>query len=496
MTDPGRPDVVLLDGRSLTPAALERIAVGASVEIDGGARGHAAASAAWSTTHAGHGSLRSKWRWLVGEDPPEDSRELVRAFVLGHCAGVGDPLPRPVVRALIATRANVLLGGATGCRTQWIDLFAGMLAHDVVPVVPAQGAVGAAGSAALAHIVRVVSRMGGEAWRDGVRHDAVTALRDLPWLYPTEDEALALTNGDSLSTALAALACARAETLLRTAEAATALSFESMRADLACISADAMRHKNHPGPIAVGGRMRERLAGSTLCHEGRRPDAFSVRCAPIVLGAARDAFDHVVTVVTRELNASSTNPLVIPGRDPVEAGDFHGAPVALAMDQLKVLLAQVASISERRTFRMTHGDLSGLPSFLVPSTGTNSGLMLAQYTAASLVSECKGLSHPASVDTIPTVQNREDHVPMSPIAAQGAMRILDALSDVLAIELLVGAQALDLRLEEGAGSPAPGTRAIHARVRERVAHWGTDRVLHDDLVAIGEAVRAGAFAGG
>jgi histidine ammonia-lyase len=242
-----------------------------------------------------------------------------------------------------------------------------------------------------------------------------------------------------------------------------------------------------------------------MVSEGRTPDPFSIRCAPTVLGAAWEGVREIEALVARELNGACDNPLVLGPEHIVEGGNFHGAGVAMAMDRLKVILTEVAALSERRIFRMTYGQLSGLPSFLVHGTGTNSGLMLAQYTAASLVSECKVWSHPASVDSIPLAQHQEDHVSMGPIAARGAWQICQALADVLAIELMCGAQGLDFWLN-GDGVDAQGrkidipplkagkgTLATHDLVRESVLRWEEDRVLHPDLVRLGRAVRQGVF---
>lgn len=502
---------IVLDGRTLTPSALAAIAEGAPATLCPEARDRMAQSAAWLASHA-IDPLSEKWRWLVGTDAPASADERVRGFLRGHCAGVGEPLPRDQVRALIAARVNVLATGLTGCRPQVADLLLALLERDVLPVVPSQGGVGAAGVAQLAHVAWVAFRFGGEAeaFHDSdappTRLPATVALADLPEVVPTPKEALALINGATLTAARAGLAVHRARKLLATAEAAAALSFEVVRADLACLSHEALSARHHPGAVGVAERLRGRLAGSSLCVHGRRPDPFSIRCTPAVLGAAHDAVDYVDQVVTRELNAATDNPLVLPEGGLVEAGNLHGAPVALALDHLKVALVQVASISERRSFRMTYGQLSGLPSFLLRSSGLNSGLMIAQYTAASLVSECKGLAHPASVDSVPTVQHREDHVSMGPIAAEAACRITGALSDVLAIELLCGAQGLDFHLagesvdEDGnvvevtPGRPGHGTLETWRTVRAHVARWDDDQVMHPDLVALGQAVRADAFA--
>ena len=499
-------EAVVLDGVGLTPADLARIGAGAPARLYDGARARVDETVAWYRAQGLPSVLRSKWGVLVGGEAPEDDRDLVHHFVLGHCAGVGDPLPREVVRATMAARGNVLATGATGVRSACIDVLLAMLNAGVVPEVPSQGSVGAAGDLApLAHILRVACGWGGRAWRDGALRPAAEAMHGLPVMQPDAKEALALINGATLTAAMAGLACTRAERLLQTAEAACALSFEVNRADLSCVDARALESRHHPGAVGVAERLRGLLHGSELVATGRRPDPFSLRCAPAVLGAAWDALHYVRGIVCRELNGACDNPLVFPGQGVVEAGNFHGAPVALAMDHLKVAFVQVASIAERRIFRMTYGQLSGLPSYLARDTGLNSGLMLAQYTAASLVSECKGLAFPASADSIPTVQHHEDHVSMGPIAARGALAIAEALADVLAIELICGAQGLEFHLAgEAVGrdgeverraprQAAPATRAVYDAVRVLVAPWERDRALYPDLRAVGAAVRDGAF---
>ncbi len=481
----------ILDGHSLTPHALHRISEGAPVRLHPDVVARLAEGAAWYAAQPGSDIVRQKWAW-IGAGAADGG---VRAFIEGHCAGVGEPLYPNWVRALLAARANVLAMGLSGVRPEAVEVLLAMLDADVIPVVPCQGPVGAAGDAALAHVARVACGWGGEAWVRGVRLPAAEAMRGLPVLVPTEKEALALINGSTLGTALGAMALARAHRMMHAAEAACALSMEAVRADRACLDPRAMAARGQPGVVRSAQRLAELTRGSDLVALGRRPDSFSIRCAPVVFGAAWDALDHVDAVVGRELNAAVDNPLVFPGESVVEAGNFHGAPVALVMDLLKIALTQVASNAERRIYRLTYGDLSGLPSFLLPGTGVNSGLMLAQYTAASLVSECKGLSHPGSVDSIPTVQHHEDHVSMAPIAARGALEVVELLSDVVAIELLCGAQGLDFRMDDG-GEPGAGTRATYELVRARVTRWVDDRVLHPDLAALGEAVREGVFGAG
>ncbi|MCB9668913.1 MAG: aromatic amino acid lyase [Alphaproteobacteria bacterium] len=481
---------VVLDGRTLSPADVSAVSKGAVVQLDPAAAVRMRASAALADPSIIH----AKWAALVGGDAPESARDAIRAFVLGHCAGVGEPLPVAQVRAMMVCRANVLANGLTGCRPEAAQMLVDMLNAGVVPVVPRVGAVGVGGSIPLAHIVRVMARYGGQADTPAGRVPASEAMAALgPW-EPTEKEGLSLINGPTMTAAMGALAVTRARTLLDAAIAACGLSFEVMRADTDCLEEAPLLARNHPGGVAVARRLRGLLVGSSLASPSRRPDPFSVRCAPQSLGAAHDTLRYVEEVVTRELNGAIDNPLVFADTGQVlEGGNFHGAPLAMVMDHLKAAVTQLGAMSERRLFRMTYGRLSGLPSFLVEGTGFNSGLMLAQYTAASLVSECKGLSHPASVDSVPTIQHHEDHVSMGPLAAAGALHILELLADVVAIELLCAAQGLDFHLEAG-DRPAEGTMEIYRRVRERVPRWDADRVLHHDLKTLGQAVRAGVFA--
>jgi histidine ammonia-lyase len=485
---------VRVDGQTLTAEAVEAVATGrARAVLPAERRSFLDAGAAWYARHGGEDVLRAKWTWLLGGEPPADPADTARLFVLGHCAGVGPPLTAEEVRALLIARANVLAAGWSGVRSVVVERLLAALDAGVHPAVPSQGAVGVAGSIQLAHAMRVVFGWGG-ALLPGVDPGA---LATLPAVVPTQKETLSLLNGSTMTTALAALAVARARRLLRQAEAACALSMEVVRADAHALAARPAEVRGHPGITAATRRLRELVTGSELVTEHRSPDSFSIRCAPTVLGAARDALDHVETVVTRELNGVGDNPMVFPGHGIVEGGHFHAAPVALAMDHLKIAMVQVASIAERRIFRLTYGSLSGLPSFLVPGSGVNSGMMLAQYTAASLLSEAKGLAMPASIDNIPTVQHHEDHVSMGPIAARSALEVLDRVADVVGIELLCGAQGLDFRMSGFAGEPqqpGAGTRLVYDRVRERVRRWDDDQVLHHDLVAMGRAVREGAFA--
>jgi histidine ammonia-lyase len=487
---------VVIDGRTLSPEQVAAVANGARVRLDPDAAARMTASArTWADRGDPH-LLRSKWQWLIGGEAPERRDDLVARFLADHCAGVGEPLPDAEVRALIAVRANVLAVGHSGVRPVVVERLLSLLEGDCLPVVPSVGPVGAAGSSALAHVARVALGLGGRTRGSGRAPEPLAV---------NENEALSLINGSSLTTALGALAVQRAERLLASAQAACALSMEVVRADRRCLDPRAAEVRGHPGVAKVAATLSAYTFGSQLVREGNRPDAFCIRCAPTVIGAAVDALAFVRQTVQRELNGAGDNPLVF-ADGVVEAGHFHGAPVALAMDTLKAALVQVASIAERRVFRLTYGQLSGLPSFLVPGTGANSGLMLAQYTAASLVAEARGRAVPGSTDSIPTVQHHEDHVSMGPVAARTALQVVDLVSDVVGIELLAAAQGLDFRLSGEAvvdgelvstevRAPGPGTRRVYEAVRRHVTRWHDDRVLHTDLDALGEAVRAGHFVG-
>lgn len=486
---------IQIDGQTLTSAQVAAVAAGAPIVLAEAARARMQRSAAaWPAEPS---VLETKRRFLVGEGGAAGG-DLVRSFVLGHCAGVGEPLPTASVRALIACRANVLATGHSGVRPELVEAMARMLDAGVIPVVPSQGSVGAAGDLApLAHVARVLFGFGGEAELPG----GGRGRSPLPAFVPTAKEALATINGATLTSALSALAVHRSHRVLGAALDACAMTLAVSHADAGLLNSSLLRARGHAGGSVAAERMRARLGSPGLGVHS--PDAFSLRAAPAVLGTALDALAWVEGTVTTELNGACDNPLWFEGEGPVEGGNFHGAPVALAMDTLRIALTQVATQSERRTFRLTSASLSrDLPSFLVAGTGLNSGFMLAQYTAASLASECKGLSHPASVDSIPTVQHHEDHVSMGPIAARLTLRVLECVADIVGIEVLLAAQALDWRLsgerlvngELTSGPPehfAPELMALHARVREVVPFWRDDQVMHPALRAVGRLVRDG-----
>ena len=479
-----------IDGQSLSTSDLHAIAHGEAVVLSREARTKMLANV--ESMPAGPSILEEKRHWLVGGFASElTADELCRTFILGHCAGVGKPLPAEMVRATMAVRANVLATATTGCRPDAAEVLIAMLNQGVTPKVPSQGSVGAAGDLApLAHIARVACGY--------LEQPAVSFA-----YKPNPKEALALINGISMTAALGAVAVARIERILACSIVACAMTMEAMRADAGCIDPRLLAARNHPGGIEVGRRLRDWLTGSTQVVSNQGANAFSIRAAPAVMGTLVEELACTRTILEREINGAGDNPLLIDG-EWIEGGNFHGAPVAQALDALKIALTQLGTVSERRTFRLTYGQLSkGLPSFLVRGTGLNSGFMLTQYTAASLASECKGLAHPAAVDTIPTVQHHEDHVSMGPIAARMLLDITECVADIVGIELLLAAQALDLRMRgigfDAAGNsievspivPAPKIAEAHATVRQSIEYWEDDAVLHPALVQAGQLVRTG-----
>lgn len=485
---------ISIDGKTLRCSDVHDIAHGEGVVLSSSAR--TAMEENVASMPAGPSILEEKRHWLVGGFAAElSAEELCRTFILGHCAGVGDPLPDPLVRATMAARANVLATATTGCRPEAAEVLISMCNQGVIPVVPSQGSVGAAGDLApLAHIARVAC-----GYAD--RPDSIPAY------VPNPKEALALINGISMTTALGAVAVTRARRVLDSAIAACAMTMEAVGAGAGCIDDRLLSARNHPGAVVVGERLRDLLVGSEQVLASGGADAFSIRAAPAVMGTLVEDLDRTETILERELNGAGDNPLLIDG-EWLEGGNFHGAPVAHALDALKIAVTQLATVSERRTFRLTYGQLSkGLPSFLVRGTGLNSGFMLTQYTAASLASECKGLAHPASVDSIPTVQHHEDHVSMGPIAARMLLSMLECVADIVGIEMLLAAQALDLRVRgiafDGDGvavevapiTLAPEIQTLHQRVRNRIDYWEDDQVLHPVLAAAGKLVRSGEFLG-
>lgn len=424
---------------------------------------------------------------------PEDRNSLQKNIIMSHAGGVGDPLPRDVVRAMMLLRANSLVKGYSGVREEVVLLLVDMLNHSIHPVVPCKGSVGASGDLVpLAHIALGLTGSGEVEYRGRVV-PAVEAFRQakLHPLKPTAKEGLALINGTQYMGAFGCLAVHDAQELLKASLIAAAMSFEALRGIPKAYDSRVQEVRPHAGQRRCAAAMRRLLKGSDLMTQNlseRVQDAYTLRCIPQVHGASLDAFDYVQRVLEVEINSATDNPLIFPDTgDVISGGNFHGQPLALALDFLALAAAELGSIAERRIERLVNPALSGLPPFLTERGGLNSGLMILQYTAASLVSENKVLGHPASVDSIPTSGNQEDHVSMGSIAARKANTVVDNVSWIIAGELLAAAQALDF----ASHNLGVGARITHQLVREVVPHWDDDRILHRDLNRVHELLLTG-----
>jgi histidine ammonia-lyase len=430
---------------------------------------------------------------------PQDAIELQRNLVLSHCTGVGEPLPHDATRASVLLRAHSLARGYSGVRLQVIDLLLEMINQRVTPVIPCKGSVGASGDLApLAHMALVLIGEG-EADFEGKRMSGADALKaaGLKPLVLSYKEGLALINGTQIMTGIGALTAYRADVACKAADIAGAMSLEAFLGTDAAFDERLNALRPHPGQASVAANLRHLLRGSGVLAShadcDRVQDPYSFRCIPVVHGAVRDALHAVENTLVIEMNSVTDNPIVFPQDGSfLTGGNFHGEPVALAMDYLSMALTELGSIAERRIYKLLEG-LEGLPPFLSEGHGLHSGYMLAQYTAAALVSENKTLSYPASVDSIPTSAGQEDHVSMGTISARQSEQVVGNLENVIAIELCEAAQALDFRAPLKYGN---GTAVAHRLVRQRVPHLREDRNLSEDiaaaraLVVSGELVRA------
>jgi histidine ammonia-lyase len=473
---------------SLSAAAAERVDAARRV-VDRSAEGDEAVYG----VNTGFGSLAEV------RIPSGSLGELQINLLRSHAAGVGDPLPPRVVRAAMALRANVLAKGYSGVRRETLDALLALLNAGVIPVVPSRGSVGASGDLApLAHLALVLIGEGRAIDREKTGGDVAGAdalrVAGLAPLKLQPKEGLALINGTQPSAAVLALAVADALRLARSADITAALTVDALRGSRRPFEPRIHRARPFDGQLTSASNLWRLLDGSAInkSHEhcGQVQDAYSLRCAPQVHGAARDALAFARRTVEVEANAGTDNPMVFAGDgDVISGGNFHGAPVAIAADLAAIAVTQLATISERRSDRLLNPAVSGLPAFLTRDSGLHSGLMMAQVTAAALVSEIKTLAHPASVDTIPTSAGREDHVSMSMGAALKAARVVALARDVVAVELLCACQAIDLLAPL---STSPPLARVHARVRKVVPTLGADRPPSPDIAAIGALLASGA----
>ncbi len=430
--------------------------------------------------------------------PDDKLADLQRNLLRSHAVGVGEPLPPGVTRALLALRAHTLALGSSGVTPQLLDALLALLAAGVVPVVPRQGSVGASGDLApLAHLALPLIGEG-HAWVDGRHMTGAQALSEVG-LTPVElrpKEGLALINGTQVTSVIGTLATVAAGELIATADAIGALSLDASLGSAAAFDPRIHAGKPHPGQIRTADHVRALLEGSPLnaSHAdcGQVQDAYAYRCMPQVHGAVRGALRYVAQALSIELNSLTDNPLVLArddgGYDAVSGGNFHAATVAVPLDHLTAAITTLATISERRLERFMNAHTSrGLPPFLADDPGVESGFMMAQVTASALASECKTLSFPASVDSIPTSAGKEDHVSMGPIAALKLQRVVDNVARCLAIEAAVAARAVDLRDTQTSAR----LLRVHAVVRKYIAPWDGDRSLSAELEAMADAMIRG-----
>jgi histidine ammonia-lyase len=435
----------------------------------------------------------------------DQARQLSRNLILTCLVGVGEPLTPEVVRAMMLLRANMFARGNSGIRPEVASLLIEMLNRGVTPWVPCKGSLGASGDLApLAHIAVVLTRddsedggYSGQAYLAGALMSGAEAMRraGLERALAEAKEGLALTNGTAMMVAMGALAVYDAETIVRHAEVAAALSFEALGALSSALHPALHAANQQPGQIATAATLRTLLDGSQHIDgdRSRVQDAYSIRCTPHVVGPASDTIAFLRERITAALNASSDNPLIFTDAgDPyaISGGNFHGQGPSMWLDFLGIALAAVGNIAERRIFRLVTPELSnGLPAMLAPHSGLDSGLMMPQYTAAALVSDNKTLAHPDSVDSIPSCANQEDHVSMGANAARHATEIVANVRRIIAIELLTAAQAIDLRAD-GPSRLGRATHAAYDAVREHVAFLGHDRETTTDIERLADVIQS------
>lgn len=493
--------MIELNGTALTIQEVVRVARGlepASIAPPAKAaieRSRAAVDALFKSGAAVYGLTTGFGKFSEKRIADEDTEALQRNLIVSHACGTGDPLPTEAVRGVMLLRLNALSSGYSGIRLSTMEALLAMLNLGVHPVIPEKGSLGASGDLVpLAHMVLPMIGEGLAEYRGAILPGAEAMRRaGLPLVTLAAKEGLALINGTQVMTAIGALAVYDAVRLSKTADIVAALTCEAQSCITSAFDERVHLLRGHAGQIACAENLRKLLSGSRLSNEclpGKVQDAYSIRCIPQIHGASRDAIQYVQNAVSREINAVTDNPILFPeDGDVVSCGNFHGQPMALAFDFLAIALAELANVSERRTERLVNPYLNnGLPAFLTPNGGLNSGFMIAQYAAAALVSENKILAHPASVDSIPSSANQEDHVSMGTIAARKAAEILKNAQRVLAIELFAAGQAVGMMGEE---KLAPATRAAFAVLRRAVPPVERDVVMYEQMEKCERMVRDG-----
>lgn len=436
-----------------------------------------------------------------------DIAKLQKNLIISHSVGVGDPLPPFIIKIMMLLRVNALARGHSGIRPETLDLLIGMINNNIIPLIPSQGSVGSSGDLApLSHLVLAMIGLGkAQKFEDVLSGSFVDEGKDSAellkenGLLPIElkaKEGLALINGTQMMTAFAAYITNRAAELAKIADISGALTHEALRATDKAYDKRLHELRPYKGQIETAENMLKLISESEirqshLIGDDRVQDSYSMRCIPQIHGASKDAIEYVKSRVEIEINSVNDNPLIFPeDGDHREGGNFHGQPMALAMDFMGIALSELANVSERRTERLVNGSLSALPRFLTEHGGLNSGLMIAQYTSAALVSENKTLAHPASVDSIPTSANQEDHNSMGSIAARKCYSILKNVQKVLAIEILTACQGIEFLKPLKCGK---GTESAYNFVRKSVPPIKEDRILYLDINKVTGMVESGSL---
>lgn len=423
----------------------------------------------------------------------EETKDLQRNLIISHACGIGNPFSEEVSRAIMLLRVNNLAKGHSGVMPETIETLIAMINKGVSPIIPEKGSLGASGDLApLSHMVLVMLGLG-EAMFEGRRMSGEEAMNKagIPTIELTSKEGLALINGTQVMTAVGLIAAYESIQLLKLSDISAAMTVEALRGITDAFDPRLHAVRPHQGQIDTASNLLRILEGSEMTTrqgELRVQDAYTLRCIPQIHGASKDAINFVVNKINIEINAVTDNPILFPEDGVVfSGGNFHGQPMALPFDFLGIALAEVANSSERRIERLVNPQLSGLPAFLTPFGGLHSGFMIAQYAAAALVSENKVLAHPASVDSIPSSANQEDHVSMGTIAARKAKEILFNAQNVIAIELLCAAQAIDF---SDASKLGKGSKAAYDVVRANVAKIEEDRVMNVDFNKIYDIIKS------
>jgi histidine ammonia-lyase len=494
---------IAVTGEALSLSDWRAVARGEPIELAHSALAAVAASAATvaeivRSGNAVYGINTGFGRLAHIRVDTQDLATLQRNLVLSHAAGVGEPTPLPTVRLMMALKLANLARGASGVRPDVLELLAAMLARDVIPLVPSQGSVGASGDLApLAHMAAAMIGVG-EAYHQGERMPAAAALTraGLAPLALAPKEGLALLNGTQFATAHALLALFAAERVFQSALVSGALATDAARGSDTPFDPRIHELRGHRGQIDVAAALRALMIGSEirashLIGDTRIQDPYSVRCQPQVMGAALDLMRQVAATLATETNGVSDNPLVIAQTgDVLSGGNFHAEPVAFAADILALATCEIGSLSERRIALLMDPALSGLPAFLTPEPGINSGLMIAQVTAAALVSENKQQAHPASIDSIPTSANQEDHVSMAAHGARRLARMVENAANVVGIELITAAQGCDFHLPL---KSSPRLERARELIRASIPRLATDRYLAPEIALATDLVSSGAL---